>query len=196
MTMRILSIVLIVSASFMLLPGCKSNDGKMEIEKNSFGKTKEGTEVFLYTLKNHNNVSVSITNYGGIVTSVKVPDKNGNLSDIVLGYDNVDGYIKNSPYFGALIGRYGNRIAKGKFSLDGVKYKLATNNGANHLHGGEKGFDKVVWTANELRGKDTIGLELTYISKDGEEGILLPQIMRGVHSRGKYIATPNNERGS
>jgi len=170
MTMRILSIVLIVSASFMLLPGCKSNDGKMEIKKNSFGKTKEGTEVFLYTLKNHNNVSVSITNYGGIVTSVKVPDKNGNLSDIVLGYDNVDGYIKNSPYFGALIGRYGNRIAKGKFSLDGVKYKLATNNGANHLHGGEKGFDKVVWTANELRGKDTIGLELTYISKDGEEG--------------------------
>ena len=158
MTMRILSIVLIVSASFMLLPGCKSNDGKMEIEKNSFGKTKEGTEVFLYTLKNHNNVSVSITNYGGIVTSVKVPDKNGNLSDIVLGYDNVDGYIKNSPYFGALIGRYGNRIAKGKFSLDGVKYKLATNNGANHLHGGEKGFDKVVWTAIELRGKDTIGL--------------------------------------
>ncbi|OGU41368.1 MAG: galactose mutarotase [Ignavibacteria bacterium RIFOXYB2_FULL_35_12] len=155
----------------MFISGCKKNEDKMEIKKNSFGKTKEGTEVFLYTLKNHNNVSVSITNYGGIVTSIKVPDKNGNLSDIVLGYDHVEGYIiNNSPYFGALIGRYGNRIAKGKFSLDGVQYKLATNNGANHLHGGEKGFDKVVWTAKELHGKGTVGLELTYICKDGEEG--------------------------
>ncbi len=171
MTMRILSFLLIGAALFIFLPGYKINDGKMVIEKNSFGKTKEGTEVFLYTLKNHNNVSVSITNYGGIITSVKVPDKNGNISDIVLGYDHVDGYIiNNSPYFGALIGRYGNRIAKGKFSLDGVQYKLATNNGVNHLHGGEKGFDKVIWTANELHGKDTVGLELTYISKDGEEG--------------------------
>ena len=169
--MRILSVLLIVTALLILLPGYKSNDGKTGIEKNSFGKTKGGTEVFLYTLKNHNNVSVSITNYGGIITSIKVPDKNGNISDIVMGYDHVDGYIiNNSPYFGALIGRYGNRIAKGKFSLDGVQHKLATNNGANHLHGGEKGFDKIVWTANELHGKDTVGLELTYISKDGEEG--------------------------
>ncbi|MFA6979532.1 MAG: aldose epimerase family protein [Ignavibacteriaceae bacterium] len=171
MIMRILSFLLIVSALFIFLPGYKINSCKMEIEKSSFGKTKQGTEVFLYTLKNHNKVSVSITNYGGIITSIKVPDKNGNISDIVLGYDHVDGYIiNNSPYFGALIGRYGNRIAKGKFSLGGVQYKLATNNGENHLHGGEIGFDKVVWTANELHGKDTVGLELTYVSKDGEEG--------------------------
>ncbi len=171
MTKRILLIFFIVSALFILLPSYKSNDGKMGIERSSFGKTKNGTEVFLFILKNQNNVSVSITNYGGIITSIKVPDKNGNISDIVLGYDHFDGYIiNNSPYFGALIGRYANRIAKGKFSLDDVQYKLVINNGVNHLHGGEKGFDKVVWNVNELIGKDSVGLELTYISKDGEEG--------------------------
>lgn len=171
MNKRILSILLIVSVLFILLPGSKSNDGKMGIKKSSFGKTKDGTEVFLYTLTNQNNVSVSITNYGGIITSLRVPDRNGNMSDIVLGYDYLDGYIKNnSPYFGALIGRYANRIAKGKFSLDSIQYKLTTNNGVNHLHGGEKGFDKAVWNVNELIGKDSVGLELTYFSKDGEEG--------------------------
>src|ERR1051325_3168973 len=110
-----------------------------------------------------------IMTYGGIVTSLKVPDKNGNFGDVVLGYDNLDGYIKSTPYFGALIGRYGNRIANGKFSLDGQTYTLAKNNGENALHGGLKGFDKVVWKVAEAKvGARGPELELTYLSKDGE----------------------------
>lgn len=142
----------------------------MKIEKQPFGKTKDGTAVALYSLTNVNGVTVKITNYGGIVTSILVPDKNGNLGDVVLGYDNLEGYLKNNPYFGCIVGRYGNRIARGKFTLNGKTYTLATNNEPNHLHGGIKGFDKVVWTAKEIKGEDTVGLELTYLSKDGEEG--------------------------
>ncbi len=142
----------------------------MKIEKLPFGKTEDGTAIDLYILTNANGMKVKITNYGGIVTSILVPDKNGNLGDVVLGYDNLEGYLKNNPYFGCIIGRYGNRIARGKFTLNGKNYTLATNNGPNHLHGGVKGFDKVVWTAKEVKGEDTVGLELTYLSKDGEEG--------------------------
>ncbi|HEY1489894.1 MAG TPA: aldose epimerase family protein, partial [Verrucomicrobiae bacterium] len=116
-------------------------------------------------------MEATIMTYGGIVTSLKVPDKNGKFDDVVLGYDNLGGYLTNSPYFGALIGRYGNRIANGKFSLDGVEYTLAKNNGPNHLHGGVKGFDKVVWAVDEAEvGEHGPKLELTYFSKDGEEG--------------------------
>lgn len=139
----------------------------------SFGKTTDGTEVQLYTLTNAHGLKATITNYGGIVTSLLVPDKAGKLGDVVLGFDNVSGYQspayqKSGPYFGALIGRYGNRIAKGQFSLDGKQYTLATNNGANHLHGGLKGFDKVIWQAEP--GASAQSLKLTYVSKDGEEG--------------------------
>src|SRR6185369_1460497 len=111
-----------------------------------------------------------ITNYGGILVSLLVPDKNGKFDDVVLGYDSLADYLHDSPYFGAIVGRYGNRIANGKFSIDGKEYNLAVNNGANHLHGGVKGFDKVVWNAKKSVKKDRAILELSYVSPDGEEG--------------------------
>ena len=135
-----------------------------------FGTLEDGTAVDIYTLKNAKGVEARITNYGGIVVSLKAPDRNGNFADVVLGYDTLADYVKKNPYFGCLVGRYGNRIAKGKFTLDGKEYTLATNNGANHLHGGVKGFDKVVWAAKPLATKDGPALELRYVSKDGEEG--------------------------
>jgi len=140
------------------------------INAQPFGKTKEGTPVDIFTLRNKNGVEARICNYGGIVVSLKVPDRNGQMSDVVLGYDKLDDYIKSSPYFGCLVGRYGNRIAKGKFTLNGNVYTLATNNGPNALHGGIKGFDKVVWEAKVLGSHDGPTLQLRYLSKDGEEG--------------------------
>ncbi|MGV3639125.1 MAG: aldose epimerase family protein [Adhaeribacter sp.] len=139
----------------------------MRMKTESFGQTSDGQQVQLYTLRNENGMQVQITNYGGIVTSILTPDKTGKPGDVALGFDNLEAYIRNNPFFGATVGRYGNRIAKGKFSLDGQEYTLATNNGPNHLHGGKKGFDKVVWAA-EPAGDNT--LKLTYLSKDGEEG--------------------------
>lgn len=141
------------------------------IEKSSFGTTVDGQTVEKYLLKNNKGMAVSIITYGGIITHWTAPDKKGTYKDIVLGYNALDDYIKSTPYFGALIGRYGNRIAKGKFSLDGANYQLTINDGQNHLHGGDKGFDKVVWTAEEMPLKDdSASLKLTYLSKDGEEG--------------------------
>ena len=146
-------------------------ESKQQMKKESFGKTADDRQVDLYTLTNKNGVEARIMTYGGILVSIKTPDRSGRLGDIVLGYDNLDGYLKNnSPYFGAIIGRYGNRIAKGAFSLNGRPYTLARNNGENHLHGGLKGFDKVVWKAREARASDGVGLSLSYASKDGEEG--------------------------
>ena len=152
--------------------GLKSEKGKykMDITSEVFGTLADGQTVSLYTLVNANGMKVKVTNYGGIVTSLEVPDKNGKFEDVVLGYDKLDGYLKDSPYFGALIGRYGNRIAKGKFTLNGKTYTLATNDGANHLHGGLKGFDKVVWDAEIVKTENSVGLKLSYLSKDGEEG--------------------------
>jgi aldose 1-epimerase len=125
----------------------------------------DGAEVFLYTLTNDLGLEVSIINYGGAITSLKVPDRAGVLGDIVLGFETLDDYVTNPRYFGALIGRHANRIALGKFSLNGVEYQLEQNNGVNHLHGGFKGFDKRVWNARS----DSAGLQLEYLSKDGEE---------------------------
>ena len=139
-------------------------------EVRSFGTTDENQPVELYTLTNSRGSRVSITNYGGIVTSLWVPDRDGDLGDIVLGYDNLGQYLEGSPYFGAIVGRYGNRIANGRFTLDGVEYSLAVNNGPNHLHGGIKGFDKVVWNAQPYVEPDEVGLRLDYTSPDGEEG--------------------------
>ena len=144
----------------------------MSIKKESFGKTKDGTEVQLYTLSNEKGMQVKITNYGATVTAILTPDKQGKAGDVVLGFDSMEAYqspayLKSGPYFGAAIGRYGNRIAKGKFTLDGKEYTLATNNGANHLHGGIVGFDKVIWTAEEAGSN---ALKFSYVSKDGEEG--------------------------
>ncbi|QCR23029.1 aldose epimerase family protein [Pontibacter sp. SGAir0037] len=145
----------------------------MEIKKESFGKTKDGQETSLYTLTNANGMVVKITDYGATITSIVTPDKNGEMGDVALGFDSMEGYqsdeyLKSGPYFGAIVGRYGNRIAKGKFAIDGQQYTLATNNGENHLHGGKKGFDKVVWQAEPVSGQNA--LKLTYVSPDGEEG--------------------------
>lgn len=138
------------------------------ITKTDWGNF-DGKKVFLYTLRNDNGTIVTITNYGGTVTSFVTPDKNGNKSSIIIGFDSLQGYLQHPPYFGALIGRYGNRIGDAKFSLDGVKYTLAANNGKNHLHGGIKGFDKVVWDA-AVPADSIPSLVLKYESKDGEEG--------------------------
>jgi aldose 1-epimerase len=150
--------------------GCSKENTKMTITKDSFGSTSEGVAVDLYTLTSAGGIEVKMTNYGGIITSLKTPDRDGNLDDIVLGYDTLAEYIEGSPYFGALIGRYGNRIAKGKFTLDGVEYTLAKNNLGNHLHGGIIGFDKIVWTAEQIKDDTGASLKLKYLSKDGEEG--------------------------
>src|SRR5438105_481616 len=125
----------------------------------------------VFTLTNVHGIQVRVISYGGIVTSIRVPDRNGHYDDIVLGYENAEGYMKNnSPYFGAIIGRYGNRIAKGSFTLDGQTYHLATNNAPNHLHGGNKGFDKVVWQGRVFKNADSTGVVFTHTSPDGDEG--------------------------
>lgn len=162
--------VLVGSVGMLFVSGCATNHSS---ENNSatparFGTAPDGAPVYIYTLRNKNGMEARILNYGGIIQSLKVPDKNGHFDDVVLGYDNLDGYLTNSPYFGAMIGRYGNRIAKGHFTLDGVTYTLATNNFPNTLHGGVKGFDKVIWSSKP--GDDGKTLELTYASHDGEEG--------------------------
>ncbi len=141
-----------------------------ETAVQEFGKTPEGEAVQIYTLTNAQGMEARITNYGGILVSLKTPDRNGALADVVLGHDTLDGYFENSPYFGALIGRYGNRIAKGQFTLEGKTYTLAKNNGPNSLHGGLKGFDKALWTAEPLNSADGPALSLSYVSADGEEG--------------------------
>jgi aldose 1-epimerase len=142
---------------------------KSGIMKSPFGKAGD-REVSLYTLTNNNGYTVKITNYGAIITSILMPDRNDSIGDIVLGYDSLAPYMDNNPYFGAIVGRYANRIAKGRFSLGGKTYQLAVNNGKNSLHGGLKGFDKVVWDAEE--SPDTLAptLIMHYLSKDGEEG--------------------------
>jgi len=140
------------------------------MEKILFGKLENGSPVFLYTLKNDSGMKVSIINYGAIVTHVFVPDKNGKFADVVLGYDSLNGYVNDKVFLGAIVGRYGNRIANGKFSLDGKEYQLAKNNGENHLHGGPKGFFKVLWDAEPVKNDSVESLKLSYTSKDGEEG--------------------------
>ncbi|MDT0685621.1 aldose epimerase family protein [Autumnicola psychrophila] len=143
---------------------------KVLIKKSDFGTTPEGELVEMFTLTNAGGMEVKVITYGGRITSLKAPDKIGNYEDVVLGFDSIEQYTKDNPYFGALIGRYGNRIAQGRFSLDGEEYELAQNNGENHLHGGEKGFDKVIWNATPEEGENSSSLVLTYTSEDMEEG--------------------------
>jgi aldose 1-epimerase len=138
----------------------------MKILSEPFGVMPTGDEVQIFGLTNDQGVEVKVTNYGGIIVAINVPDLDGKLGDVVLGHDSLEGYVNRSRYFGALVGRYANRIARGKFRLNGVEYQLATNNGANHLHGGLRGFDKVVWKAD---ARDDV-LQLTHLSGDGEEG--------------------------
>ena len=142
----------------------------MFVKREPFGSLPDGTAVELYTLTNSQGLRARLITYGAILVSLEVPDRQGHLGDIVLGYDSLDAYVKNNPYFGAIVGRYGNRIAKGRFALNGAVYQLAENNGENHLHGGWKGFDKVVWAAEPVKGADAVGVKFTYLSQDGEEG--------------------------
>jgi aldose 1-epimerase len=137
------------------------------VKRQAYG-TVDGKAIEQFTLTNKNGVEVRAINYGGIITSIKTPDRTGVMGDIVLGFDSLDGYLGDHPFFGAIIGRYGNRIAKGRFTIDGQEYALATNNGPNHLHGGIKGFDKRVWDAAIMPGVQ--GVAFTYVSADGEEG--------------------------
>ena len=167
----------LIIISFFFLGNCKNpkNDNKMRknkvsITKSFYGKTKDNKKVDLYSFKNENGMQVDIINYGGIITSLKVPDKNGETENIVLGYSKLKDYINENPYFGSIIGRYGNRIAKGKFNLNGNQYTLATNNDENHLHGGNIGFDKVIWDAETKINSNSSSLILKYLSRDMEEG--------------------------
>jgi aldose 1-epimerase len=165
-----------------LVPACKNGTESpraaaakeggptMAVQKELFGHLADGTAVDIYTLVNKAGLEARITTYGAILVSLKTPDRNGVLADVTLGFDDLAGYLGTHPYFGAIIGRYGNRIAQARFTLDGIEYRLAANNNANSLHGGIKGFDKVVWKAEPVESGRGPGLKLTYLSRDMEEG--------------------------
>ena len=142
----------------------------MPITRDIFGRTPDGAAIDRFSLRNANGLEADIITWGGIVTALRVPDRNGALVDVTLGFDTLEPYLQEHPYFGALIGRFGNRIARGRFELNGKTYRLACNNGPNHLHGGPEGFHRRVWSGQERDSGDGPGLELTYLSHDGEEG--------------------------
>jgi aldose 1-epimerase len=170
---------LLILAGVLWLAGCgaapqnsgvdQQTRGKASMKKESFGQLADGTAVDIYTLTNANGVEARITTYGGIIVSLRTPDRAGKLGDITHGYDTLDGYLAKNPFFGSLVGRYGNRIGKASFSLNGETYELAKNNGQNHLHGGKVGFDKKVWQAAPGEVSDGVALVLTHTSPDGEE---------------------------
>lgn len=162
----------LVVLPLLALAACSTTETKpptANLTKEPFGKSKTGELVERYTLRNTKGMEVAILTYGGIVQAIRLPNGPGKTIDVVLGFDTLDGYLGEHPYFGALIGRYGNRIGNAKFTLNGKEYKLAANNNGHSLHGGLKGFDKVVWAPKEIPGEEP-ALELTYTSKDGEEG--------------------------
>lgn len=173
--MRIFAIfsALLQGAIFL---GCQSNQSQesstmsLAITKEVFGQLADGREADLYTLTNPNGMVVKITNYGGIITHLTAADREGKWEDVVLGFDSLAPYLAGHPFFGALVGRYGNRIAGGKFVLDGKQYSLAVNNGPNSLHGGLVGFDKALWAVEEVKTDSTVALRMTHHSKDGDEG--------------------------
>ncbi len=172
--------------------GCGSDGATPAIQgtvsRASFGVTPAGESVDVFTLANASGVEVRAITYGGIIVSLRVPDRDGRLGDIVLGFDDLDGYVEGSPYFGAIVGRYANRIANGQFTLAGETYHLATNNGPNHLHGGVRGFDKIVWHAEMLESDSGVAVIFTYTSPDGDEGY--PGTL---FTRVSYTLTPGNE---
>lgn len=177
MQLKKLSVAVVIAAglSQVALADAAKTDAAAKVVKTSyseapFGKLPTGEATTLYTLTNANGVVVKVTNFGGVITSINVPDKNGKMGDVVLGFDNVDGYLKNKSFFGAVIGRYGNRIGKGQFELDGKKYQLTLNDGVNHLHGGTVGFDKILWDAKPFKTDTTVGVTLTHLSPDGDQG--------------------------
>lgn len=179
-------LIYILALTIVYAPGCKKKtpppketEIKLEVKETipmsaneePFGQTPDGRQIVLFTLTNPNGLRARITNYGAILVSLEVPDKNGKLADITLGFDSLEGYLKGHPYFGAIVGRYANRIGKAQFTLDGVLYKLAANNNENHLHGGNKGFDKAVWNPIECKAdSQETWVKMSYISEDEEEG--------------------------
>ena len=161
---------LLLLCSVVSLGLAPAAEGRRVPNKEGFGKTRDGQAVDIYTLKNRRGAEARITTYGGTVVSLKAPDRAGKFDDVVLGFDDLEGYLKTTTYIGSLVGRYANRIAKGRFTLNGAEYKLAVNNGENHLHGGIKGFDKAVWKARQVPTKVGVALEMTHLSNDGDEG--------------------------
>lgn len=153
-----------------VLPAAWCAAERLSILEDPFGHLPDGRAVSRFTLRNAAGMEARITNYGGIVTSLRVPDREGKFDDVVLGFDTLDAYLAGHPYFGCIVGRYANRIAAGRFELDGKSYRLATNNAPNHLHGGERGFDKHLWEASPLEEADRVGLRLRLTSADGDEG--------------------------
>lgn len=158
------------------------------LTRQPFGTTPAGEAVDLITLTNARGMKVRVMTYGAIIVSLEVPDRDGALGDVVLGFDSLAGYLGSSPYFGAVVGRYANRIAKGRFTLDGTEYRLATNNGPNHLHGGVRGFDKVVWAAEPFQSDSGVGVILRHVSPDGDEGY-----PGRLEARVTYTLTDRNE---
>lgn len=141
-----------------------------DVTRERFGRLSDGRSVELFTMRNGHGIEVRAMTYGAIITSLRTPDRSGTAADIVLGFDGLSGYLAGSPYFGAVVGRYANRIAGGRFTLDGVSYRLARNNGPNSLHGGERGFDKVLWSGESFQTDSSAGVTFRYVSKGGEEG--------------------------
>jgi aldose 1-epimerase len=161
--------VVALALSLVAVPPAQAEGGGPSITKRHFGTLPNGRKVDIYTLRNSHGMRVKILTYGGILQSIEVPGSGGEFANVTLGFDNLSDYVKKSPYFGAIVGRYANRIAKGRFTLDGKTYQLATNDGPNHLHGGNKGFDKRVWHAQPFTRHHSVGLVLTYTSPNGEE---------------------------
>jgi aldose 1-epimerase len=188
---------LAVFVVYVVLAACKQQDAKpanpapakeATVTKAGFGTMPTGESVDIYTMTNPQGMEVRAITYGGIITVLRVPDRDGRFDDVALGFDNLEGYLKNPPFFGAIIGRYGNRIGRGRFTLDGKTYALATNNGPNHLHGGVKGFDKVVWQAESFKKDDVVGVIFTHTSPDGDQGY-----PGNLSLRVTYTLTPRNE---
>ncbi len=169
MKSHLFKIAVFVFSCFIV--SCTTNQkGGSMITSEPFGTTPDGQSVELYTLKNDNGMQATVMTYGATLVSLTAPDKNGEFIDVLLGYYDLDNFVKRGSYFGTVVGRYGNRIANGKFSIDGTEYTLAVNNGPNHLHGGLKGFDKKVWGGKIVTTDEGEAVQLHYLSKDGEEG--------------------------
>ena len=172
---------LAIIAALLMTAACKpqepnnrvttsTQEAEMKITKEGFGNTADGQEVHQFVCTNKNGLVVKLSDYGAHVTAVEVPDRDGNLENITLGFDSVDGYLNRHPYFGSTVGRFCNRIAGGKFTLGNQEYTLATNNDPNHLHGGENGFDRQIWQAEEIATDNEVGVRFTRVSPAGEEG--------------------------
>ncbi len=170
--MNIRALILTLITAGLGTASCQSTSSTAmsKITSETWGKLKSGEKVQLFTLTNKNGLEARITNYGGILVSLKVPDKTGRMGDVVLGFDSLDRYEEKNPFFGCITGRYANRIGKAAFKIDGTEYKVTANSGKNHIHGGKIGFDKKVWKATKLTRSNGVGVELTYRSPAGEEG--------------------------